>query len=136
MNGCWPRVKHYASAMTENKTIRDLLGIVVVGIIVCFSFLNREVAWGSHESRHAVITAEMVESHDFLVPRLLGELYPDKPPVMHNAIALLYRLTGKVSMLQARIPSAIAGIVSALALYGIARLLHDRRTALFCGLVC
>lgn len=120
--------------MSNNRTAIDLLAIVVVGVIVNFSFLNREVAWGSHEQRHAVIAAEMMESHDLLVPRLLGELYPDKPPVMHNAIVLLYRLTGKVSMLLARIPSATAGIVGALALYGIVVLLYDRRTALFCGL--
>ena len=99
-----------------------------------FPFLGREVSWGSHESRHALIAAEMVDSGDFLVPRRLGELYRNKPPVLHNAIALLYRVTGKVSMLQARIPSAIAGIVGALALYGIAMVLHDRKTAFFCGL--
>ena len=120
--------------MIRNKTVFDVLAIVVVGIIVNFSFLNREVAWGSHESRHAVIAAEMMERHDYFVPTRLGELYPDKPPVMHNLIVLLYRLTGKVTMLEARIPSATAGIVGVLALYGIAMLLHDRRTALFCGL--
>jgi 4-amino-4-deoxy-L-arabinose transferase-like glycosyltransferase len=121
--------------MTSNRTISfDLLAIVIVGIIVNFSFLNRETTWGSHESRHSVIAAEMMERHDYFVPTRLGELYPDKPPVMHNLIVLLYRLTGKVTMLEARIPSAIAGIVGALALYGISILLYDRRTAFFCGL--
>ncbi|HUJ10130.1 MAG TPA: glycosyltransferase family 39 protein [Verrucomicrobiae bacterium] len=120
--------------MNERTTILDLLAIVLVGLVVNFCFLNRETVWGSHEQRHAVIAAEMMESHDYFVPRLLGELYPDKPPVMHNAIILLYRLTGRISMLLARIPSATAGIVGALALYGMAMLLYDRRTALFAGL--
>lgn len=120
--------------MSKSKTAFDLLAIVLTGAMVYFSFLNWETSWGSHESRHAVIAAEMVERGDFLVPRRLGVLYPNKPPVMHNAIALLYRITGKVSMLQARIPSAIAGIVGALALYGIATVLHDRKTALLAGL--
>ncbi len=53
---------------------------------------------------------------------------------MHNLIVLLYRLTGKVTMLDARIPSATAGIVGALALYAMAVLLYDRKTALFAGL--
>jgi 4-amino-4-deoxy-L-arabinose transferase-like glycosyltransferase len=120
--------------MSRSRTVLDLLAIILVGMMTCFSFLNREVSWGSHESRHAVIAAEMAESGDFFVPRRLGVLYPDKPPVMHNAIAFLYRATGRVSMFQARIPSAIAGIVGALALYGIAMVLYDRKTALLSGL--
>jgi 4-amino-4-deoxy-L-arabinose transferase-like glycosyltransferase len=122
------------SVMTKNRTILDLLAIFAVGIVTCFSFLNRETSWGSHESRHSVIAAEMMERHDYFVPTRLGELYPDKPPVMHNLIVLLYRLTGKVTMLAARIPSATAGIVGALALYAMAALLYDRKTALFAGL--
>jgi len=122
------------SATIKKKTISDLSLILVVGIVTCFSFLNRETTWGSHESRHSVIAAEMMERHDYFVPRRLGELYPDKPPVMHNIMVLLYRVTGQVSMFLSRVPSATAGIIGALALYGIAASLHDRRTALFSGL--
>ena len=65
----------------------------------------------SREVRHAEIIREMVESGDYLIPRLLGEVYHDKPPVMHVIAAGLTRMAGKPSMMIARMPSAVAGIL-------------------------
>ena len=105
-----------------------MLGIV--SAFVVFPALGQNRHWASREIRHAEIIREMAESGDYLVPRLLGEIYYDKPPVMHAAAAILTRIVGKPSMKIARMPSAVAGILGVLATYGIGLLLFERRTAL------
>lgn len=113
---------------------RDVLLIGAVGVWVCFFHLGQNAVWKHFEPRHAAIAAAMAESGDYLIPRRLGELYPDKPPTMHAASAWLFRLFGQYSMFLARTPSALAGILGAIALYGSARILHQRQTALFAAL--
>ena len=108
----------------------DLLILAAVSALVIFPALGQNRHWSSHEIRHAEIIREMAESGDYLVPKLLGKTYYDKPPVMHAAAAVLTRIVGEPSMTIARMPSAVAGILGVLATYGVGLLLLDRCTAL------
>ncbi len=47
------------------------------------------------ESRYAQIALEMVNSGDYLVPRLQGEPYLDKPPLLYWATAASFNLFGQ-----------------------------------------
>lgn len=108
----------------------DLLILVAVSALVIFPALGQNRHWASREVRHAEIVREMAESGDYLVPKLLGKTYYDKPPVMHAAAAVLTRIVGEPSMILVRMPSAVAGILGVLATYGVGLLLLDRKTAL------
>ena len=109
---------------------RDLLWIAAVGLLALLPFLGQTRDLASREVRHALVAREMADNGDFLMPTLLGVMYPRKPPVMHAPVALLYRITGEHSMGLARLPSVIAAIIGAMALYGIGLSLDGRRTAL------
>ena len=108
----------------------DLLILVAVSAFVIFPALGQNRHWASREIRHAEIIREMAESGDYLVPKLLGKPYYDKPPVMHAAAAVLTRMIGEPSMTIARMPAAVAGVLGVLATYGVGLLLLDRKTAL------
>lgn len=108
----------------------DLLVLTALSAVVIFPALGQNREWASHEIRHAEIIREMAENGDYLIPRLMGEVYHDKPPVMHAIAAVLTRMAGKPSMTIARMPSAVAGILGVLAVYGIGLSLLDRRSAL------
>ncbi|HHT9144618.1 MAG: glycosyltransferase family 39 protein [Candidatus Brocadiaceae bacterium] len=108
----------------------DLLILAAVSAFVIFPALGQNRHWASREIRHAEIIREMAESGDYLVPKLLGKTYYDKPPVMHVAAAILIRIVGEPSMTLVRMPSAIAGILGILVTYGVGLLLLDRKTAL------
>ena len=108
----------------------DLLILAAVSALVIFPALGQNRHWASREVRHAEIVREMAESGDYLVPKLLGKTYFDKPPVMHAAAAVLTRIVGEPSMTLVRMPSATAGILGILATYGVGLLLLDRNTAL------
>ena len=78
------------------------------------------------ESRYAQIALEMVRSGDYVVPRLQGEPYLDKPPLLYWATAGSFQLFG-VSELSARIPSALAATLTVLVTFLLGRrLLNDR----------
>ncbi|MBI2962393.1 MAG: glycosyltransferase family 39 protein [Deltaproteobacteria bacterium] len=113
---------------------RDLLFVVLVAAAALLPFLGQTHEVSSHEVRHAEIGREMAESGDFLVPRLLGVPYRDKPPVLSAAIAALDRWNGEPTMTLARLPSAIAAIAGAALLYEIGRTLADPSTALLAAL--
>jgi len=119
----------------RREWVRDLGLIVLLGGIVNLPFLGQEYEFWSREVRHAGIAAEMAEDGDFLVPHLLGQPYIFKQPVMHVPVALLSRLLGGPSMLLARLPSALCGVLGAVVLYVLARKLYDRRTALWAAVI-
>lgn len=108
----------------------DLLGIAAVGLMALLPFLGQTRDLASREVRHAQIAREMAACGEFVVPKVLGVTYSDKPPVLHAAIATVYTIAGGHSMGLARLPSVIAAIIGAMALYGIGLALDGRRTAL------
>jgi len=108
----------------------DLLVLTALSAVVIFPALGQTRHLASREIRHAEIIREMAESGDYLIPKLLGKTYYDKPPIMHAPAAFLTRMVGTPSMTISRMPSAVAGIMGVLAVYGIGLLLLDRRSAL------
>jgi hypothetical protein len=108
----------------------DFVFLAAIATLVIFPGLGQVRACISHEILHAEIIREMAESGDYVETKVLGVRIPDKPPVMHAPAALLTRWTGRPSMALARLPSALAGLLGILAIYGIGLVLLDRRTAL------
>jgi 4-amino-4-deoxy-L-arabinose transferase-like glycosyltransferase len=114
---------------------RDAALIVALGVATLVPFLGQRHDVGTHELLHAEIAREMAATGRVLVPVVLGHEYANKPPVMHAMIAGLFRLAGEPSLRLARVPSAVAAIVAALALYGIGVVVMERRAALLGALV-
>lgn len=108
----------------------DLLALIALSAAVIFPAIGQNTHLASREIHHAEIIREMVESGDYLIPKLFGKTYCDKPPVMHAAAAFITRMVGEPSIAITRIPSAIAGILGVLATYCVGLLLLDRLSAL------
>jgi 4-amino-4-deoxy-L-arabinose transferase-like glycosyltransferase len=115
----------------RSPLVVDLLLLLAIGGTVLLSFLGQNRNWASREIRHAEIMREMAESGDFLIPRLMGEVYYDKPPVMHFIGATLMRASGEPNLFHARFPSALAALISMLAVYGLGRMLGGHRVRLW-----
>ena len=52
--------------------------------------------WPADEPRFAAVARDMVLSHEWLFPRVGGDLYQDKPPLFFWLLAIGYSLTGSV----------------------------------------
>ena len=71
--------------------------------------------WDEDEPRFAAIARTMVETGDWVVPTYNGELAVDKPVLMHWCMALSTAVFGNHEF-AARLPAAIATLLTALAL--------------------
>jgi 4-amino-4-deoxy-L-arabinose transferase-like glycosyltransferase len=120
----------FARWLEHGGVFADLLMLSAVAALVGFPALGQTQYLANRELRHAEISREMTEDHDFLVPHLLGKVYPDKPPVMHAAAAVLMQWWGSPSVFLARLPSALAAIGVVLMAYGLGQVLSDRRLGL------
>ncbi|MEI6240985.1 MAG: glycosyltransferase family 39 protein [Planctomycetia bacterium] len=72
--------------------------------------------WDEDEPRFAAIARTMLETGDWVVPNYNGTLAVDKPVLMHWCMAACFGLFG-TSEIAARLPSAVATVLAALALF-------------------
>ena len=73
------------------------------------------------ESRRAQVAVEMIDSGDWIVPRLQGLLFLSRPPLQNWAIALLGIVRGGVDVVAVRLPSVLSTMLIACLIYGYAR---------------
>ncbi|MEJ5330710.1 MAG: glycosyltransferase family 39 protein [Desulfobaccales bacterium] len=84
-----------------------LLVCLLLAAFLAFPGLGRRPLYSAGEVRVALIAKEMVERGDYLVPRLNGVRYYEKPPLMYWAVAGSYLVFG-VNEFAARFPAALA----------------------------
>ncbi len=89
--------------------------IAVVFYACLFSHLGVLGFVGPDEPRYAAVAREMAERGDWVTPRLYGQPWFEKPILYYWAAATAFRTFG-VSEFAARLPSAMAAALAALAL--------------------
>lgn len=93
--------------------------LLLGGLLFFFALGNHELH-GSTEARVAGIAMAMHLDDDWVVPRLFGEPFLEKPPLSLWLDAAAIRLLG-ASALTVRLASAFAGLLSVMLLYGMLR---------------
>jgi len=83
---------------------------------------------GPDEPRYAWIARDMMESGDWITPRLYGSPWFEKPPLYYWGGALSFKFFG-VSETSARLPSAIAALLATLGLAWLAWRVYGSATA-------
>lgn len=91
--------------------------------------------WPPDEPRFAQVAREMLQSGDYLVPRINGQPYTEKPPMLFWMASALSMPLGDVTEFTARLPLAIGGIITVIATYLLARSMFDPRIAFWAGLI-
>ena len=87
------------------------------------------------EGLRALIAQEMLESGNWIVPKLFGEALFTKPPGMYVAIVLCSLPFGQVTEWSARLPSAIAATVCVFLFYWYLRRQIGRVAAMAAGIL-
>ena len=121
-------------SLRDHRTLH-LLALSVLGCVVLLPELSEDKRMNGREARHAEIAREMVQTGEYVVPRSLGHPYIDKPPLFHWVAAAVFRLTGRVDIGTARLPSALAGIAAALAIYLLGRHWLSARAGLWSAVI-
>lgn len=109
--------------------------MIVWGVLICatlyvsyFSHLGVLGFVGPDEPRYVWMAREMMESHDWLTPRLYGKPWFEKPPLFYWGAGLSFKWFG-VSEAAARLPSAVSALLATIALAWLALRLYGHETA-------
>jgi 4-amino-4-deoxy-L-arabinose transferase-like glycosyltransferase len=115
--------KHRASRRSFTALF---IGIVV--IICLFSGLSAVGLIGPDEPRYAWIARNMHTTGDWITPKLYGQPWFEKPILYYWSAALGFKFMHSPEW-AARLPSALAALIAALAAGALAFWLYGRRTA-------
>lgn len=104
----------------------------VLAITVAISFTNLGAArlWDRDEPRNAQCAKEMLEAGQWVVPTFDGELRTHKPILIYWCQITAYKIFG-VNEFAARLPSALASILTVLCVYWIGRRLASEQVAVW-----
>lgn len=107
---------------------------IALAVALWISTLSVRPLYEPDEGRYAEVPREMYVSGDWVTPRLNGIKFFDKPPLQYWATASAYTLFGP-SEWTARIWSAIAGLLGAVATWWAARRLFGSQVGRAAALV-
>ncbi len=104
--------------------------LLLSGVLFFCFFVNlgNVPLFDEDEGAYSEVTREMLESKDFLTPRLNGEPFFHKPPMIYWVQMAGVSLLG-LNEFALRLPSALASLLWALALYGFTRRYFKAHTA-------
>lgn len=105
-----------------------LLGLVILSALYLGEISGYPLQ-DPDEGRYAEIPREMIESGDWVTPRLNYVVYFEKPPLMYWLVALSFEVFGQ-SEGAARAVSAVSGILTVVLIYLLGRAVLGPRAAL------
>lgn len=88
----------------------------LVGVVAALS--PRDL-WAPDEPRYGLVARTMADTGEVLVPRLNGQVYAEKPPLLFWAMAGAAKVAGSLPAPLARLPAALLGLA---AVFSVARL--------------
>lgn len=114
---------------SRRDVIVDLAWLTGLGLAFLAAGLGLRDPWPADEPRFALIARDMVASGDWLIPRVGGNLYADKPPLYFWLMAGAIKLTGSIRV-GFLLPSLFAGLGTLLLCYDLLRRARGREVAL------
>ena len=108
--------------------------VVFFSLVVLFFNLGKRSFWEPDEGRYAEISREMVESGDWLTPRLNYIKHFDKPPITYWLIGSSFKFLGQ-SEFAAHLPLVILALGGVLVTYSLAKELFGRRAGFLSAII-
>jgi len=116
---------------SRRDTLLDVFFLVGFALLLMATGLGLRDPWPADEPRFALVAQDMLRSGDWLIPRVGGDLYADKPPFFFWLMAAAMAATGSMRI-GFLLPSLLAGIGATLLVYDLLRRARGREVAL-CG---
>jgi len=113
---------------------RYTLPLIATGVLLFLFNLGGRDLWEPDETRYAVIARDMKENGNWILPRLNGEVYAEKPPLFFWLVNLSTFLIGKNSPFTNRLPSALAGLACIFVTFLLGERLYNARVGFLSAL--
>lgn len=124
-----------APSRLGTSAVAALVVPVLLATALFLPAIGQRSIYHPDEARYAVLAKAMLESGDWLVPRIDDEPHFEKPPLFTWAIALVSGLSGGVSALTATLPAAASGIAGVAGTVVLGRRLFGSRAGLMAGVM-
>jgi 4-amino-4-deoxy-L-arabinose transferase-like glycosyltransferase len=121
-------------AEARRDVLVDLAWLLGLALLLMGAGFGLRDPWPADEPRFALIAQDMLRSGDWMIPRVGGDLYGDKPPVYFWLLAASMALTGS-TRLGFLLPSLLAGLGSLVLVYDLLRRVRGREVAFTGSLV-
>jgi 4-amino-4-deoxy-L-arabinose transferase-like glycosyltransferase len=124
--------RHSAAKILEFQSHRLPLAILLFIAFWSYFYANGSVEIDLMEARNLVAAREILQSDDWLIPTMNGEIRISKPPLPTWFAALTSQSAGGTDELSLlRLPSAIAALLMVLITYGLAWTMSRDRAVAF-----
>jgi 4-amino-4-deoxy-L-arabinose transferase-like glycosyltransferase len=121
-----------AGSDTPRDILLDCIWLLGLGCLLIASGIGLRDPWPADEPRFALIARDMALTGDWLLPRVAGEIYAEKPPLFFWFIASGLQASHSLR-LAFLLPSLLSGLGCVLLVYDLARRLWRRETGLVAG---
>lgn len=99
-------------------------------LAICLLGFNHVLELRAEEGRRALVTFEMMEHDNMIVPYQYGHLYYNKPPLFNWVVAAFFGLFDSISEATLRLPGALSLLVTAWLLYYVGKRYLTKEVAL------
>jgi 4-amino-4-deoxy-L-arabinose transferase-like glycosyltransferase len=113
---------------------RDLIWLLAATLLMLGSGLGLKDPWPPDAPRFALIARDMLAGGDWLIPRVGGVIYADKPPLFVWLQAFAMWVTGSLRI-GYLLPALLAGVGTVWLVHDLAYRLWGRQAALSAGIV-
>jgi 4-amino-4-deoxy-L-arabinose transferase-like glycosyltransferase len=112
-----------------------LAALLIASAIVFALPLGRRPLDNQDEARYSLLARKAVEDGYWILPRIRGEVYLNKPPLYFWTVAVFALPWGVVTDANAPIPSVVSALAGLLAVFAIGRLLWGAPAGLAAALI-
>jgi len=121
--------------ISPDRPIGFATTLILICAVLWFGLLGQRDLFDPDEGRYAVIPAGMVDTGDWLTPRLNDIKYFEKPALQYWGTAVIFELFGKSST-TARLWTALLGFATALFSMFVALRFYGPRAAIYSFALC
>lgn len=120
--------------MFRSSWLKDLLLLTLITSLFFGMFLGTRNLSAPDELRYSEIPREMIVNHDYVIPRINGVKYFEKPPLFYWMQVASIKSFG-LNEWSLRFATALMGLFGVLATYLFTRRLYDRKTGWAAALI-
>lgn len=133
MQASWVQEWFRVGSDSSRDTRLDLLWLLGLGLLLIATGMGLRDPWPADEPRFALIVRDMVATGDWLLPRVGGDVYGDKPPLFFWLMGVSLLATGSLRF-AFLLPSLFSGLACLFLIYDLGRRLWNRETGLAAAL--